>query len=400
MAASGTLIASAVPVMVVGPLAGVLIDRWQRPRRVALWANLVSVALILLLMPLAGVVNLPGLSTPPLGARLASIFVIVALASAATQFVRPATTVLTRDLVSEPDWTRASSLKQTAESIALLAGPPIAAPLLVAFGPEWALGVNAASFAIAYLAIRAIDYRDRPSHLAAAELESPPILQEFRAGLAFFARTRVLMTVTTALVIAVLGLGALNALNVFFLLENLDSSAKGYGILSAAYGGGMLAGAAISARLVPKLGYRRAIWLPLGLLGSLTVVYSQLTSFLPAVIIAAVIGVIITQMNVAVGPLIFQVTPRELLGRVTSTLNPLINAASIAGMLIGGALYSGPLRHFSAAAGNITFGPIDSIFLAVGLLCVAGAVYAYLNLDASGLEPEPIGAVPLPTEAD
>jgi hypothetical protein len=164
----------------------------------------------------------------------------------------------------------------------------------------------------------------------------------------------------------------------------------------------MLGGAAASARVVPRLGFSRAIWLPLGLLGILTAVYSQLTTFAPAVAISIVIGVIVTQLNVAVGPMIFRVTPRELLGRVTSTLNPLINAASIVGMLIGGALYSGPMRQFSASAGGIDFGPIDTIFLAVGLFCLAGAVYAYLNLDDSHLEPEPepMAAAPSAANAD
>src|SRR5258708_12914551 len=64
-AASGALIATAGPVLIVGPLAGVFVDRWNR-RRTMLAAAAARFALI------PGLLALPSLTHPtPLGAHLA-----------------------------------------------------------------------------------------------------------------------------------------------------------------------------------------------------------------------------------------------------------------------------------------------------------------------------------------
>ena len=79
--------ASDVPVLLVGPIAGALVDRKPDKRRLLLRAELISAALILVMIPAAGIVELPfaGDYELPLTVRLIAIFTIVFLASTVAQ---------------------------------------------------------------------------------------------------------------------------------------------------------------------------------------------------------------------------------------------------------------------------------------------------------------------------
>jgi MFS family permease len=82
-AASGALIATAVPVLVIGPLAGVWVDRWDR-RRTMLTADAARTVLIICL------VGLPLLSHRiPVDAQLGIVYSVLAVASCFAEFFDP-----------------------------------------------------------------------------------------------------------------------------------------------------------------------------------------------------------------------------------------------------------------------------------------------------------------------
>ena len=82
--------------------------------------------------------------------RLSLTLIVVILASAVVQFLRPASGVLSRDIVPEADRPRAAGLSQTAANVTMLVAPAVAAPVLIVFGPGIALALNAASFLVAF----------------------------------------------------------------------------------------------------------------------------------------------------------------------------------------------------------------------------------------------------------
>jgi MFS family permease len=379
LAVTALLVASAVPVLVVGPIAGALVDRQPDKRRLLLRAEIISALLILVMIPAAGIVELPlvGDYELPLTARLIAIFTIVFLASAVAQFLRPASSVVLRDIVPDADRPRAAGLSQASFNLSLLVGPTLAAPLLFAFGAGWALLINSASFIVSFFFVRAIHVPDIP--IAAEELEptsARAVLRDIGEGLRFFRNSHVLMTLAIAFTTCMLGLGAVNALDLFFVIHNLDTPAKSYGILASASGAGMIIGAIAWGFLAGRLGLARSVWMGLIGIGIAMMIYARTTSFIPGVIATFVIGLIVPAVNVAVGPIMFRVTPRALIGRVSSTLNPLMNGAMLLGLLAGGLLYSTVMSDFSVTIFGIHFGPLDTIFLGTGLMCVLGGLYA------------------------
>ena len=396
LAVSGVLVATAVPIVVVGPLAGVFVDRWDKRRTMmtmdALRAALIALLLVVSIVPLP---FLPG-GHLPIFWQLGVTYGMVFLISACAQFFNPSQMALIVDIVEEQARPRASGLSQATFSFAILLAPPLAAPVLFAFGVQWALLVDALSFVVSLLSILAIHV---PQHVeGATEPQKQPFLREFGEGIRFFAGNRVLMTILLTGIVVLLGAGSLNALDLFFVTENLHTDPSFYGLLGAAAGAGSLLGAIIASIFAQRIGIVRMLWLSVVTLGALAIVYARLTSLAPALALNLLVGFSNAPINVAVEPLILHVTKREFVGRVMAVFLPVINLASIISIALAGFLASTVLHDFHQTLFGISFGPIDTVFVGAGILVILGGLYAMVNLRGVHLAGER-GYVPAPEEA-
>jgi MFS family permease len=379
LAVSGVLIAATAPILLVGPLAGVFVDRWDK-RRTLLTMDVARAVLILLLVLATDVVPLPFVPGGhlSLGVKFGAIYAIVFLAAICAQFFNPARSALIAHLVDDAHQPQASSLGQMSMALATIFGPPLAAPLLFAFGVQWALLINALSFVLSFLAVSAI----HAPHTAHREnrAERSSMAREFGEGLRFFFGNRILVVLLVAVIIASLGGGALNALDVFFFTSNLHAPAQLYGFAGATYAGGVLVGAVLGGAFALRIGLLRLLWLSVVSIGLCIFAFSRMTSLGPALAILFLAGLPQATINVAAGPIFIRVTPKRLLGRVVAILQPTITAASLISIAFAGYLASTVLRGFSVTIGNITFGTLDTIFGAAALLILLGGIYAALSL--------------------
>jgi MFS family permease len=349
-AASGVLIAEAVPILAVGPLAGVWVDRWDR-RRTMLGADACRTAAIASL-----------LAVPALGARLApagaiaAVYAVVAVESCCAQFFNPSRLAVLGAVVRPAERARASGLLQATSSGAAIAGPPLAAPLLFGAGPTWALIIDAASFAVSFAAIWSI----RLPRARQPARSRPRFRAEFRTGLRFFAGSRVLVALSAGVVVATLGTGALNTLEVFFLTGDLHAAPRWLGTLYAAVGAGAVAGALLAGGIAGRVGAARLLRLGLvvgglGLLG-----YSRVTSLPVAIPVLGLVGVAFGVVNAAVPPLLLAAIPPPLIGRVMAVFNPVQQLANVVSMAAAGVL-----------AGVL---PVRTIFGVSALLVIAAGL--------------------------
>jgi MFS family permease len=371
LAVSGVLLATFIPMFLVGPIAGVFVDRWEK-QRTMLVMDAARAVLIALLLLNTGIISLP------VGWQLGLIYGAVFLESAGSQFFNPSRFAFIGDVVEEQHRARASGLGQVTLNLAIVIGPPLAAPLLFAFGVQWALIIDSLSFVVSFLAISAV----RPPQRADKELPAAKasFFGELVGGLRFFLSNRVLTTILITVVIAVLGAGCYNALNIFFLTQNLHAPAKLYGFIEAAFGGGAIIGAILGSAFAQRIGVARMFWLSVLVMGAIFLIYARLTNFALAIVGVLLVGFSNAPLNIAVGPLILHVTPREYIGRVMAVITPANSLASVASISLAGALASTALRGFHATFLGLTFGPIDTIFTGTGLLILIGGVYAMLNL--------------------
>src|ERR1035438_3102100 len=149
-AVGGILVATAAAFALVGPIAGVFVDRWNRK------STMMRTEVIRAVM----VAGLTGLSFVPVRDLpvwlwLTAVYLVVFVLNAAGQFFSPARFATTGDVVQgEEERARAVGLAEATTSAAWIIGPPIAAPLLFTLGFQWALAANAASYVVSYVAIR------------------------------------------------------------------------------------------------------------------------------------------------------------------------------------------------------------------------------------------------------
>ncbi|HKN95893.1 MAG TPA: MFS transporter [Pseudonocardiaceae bacterium] len=379
-AVSGIMLSVGAATLVVGPFAGVFVDRWNR-RGTMLHTEVIRAFLAGALTVLS---FLPT-HVLPTWLWLAAIYVVVFALNSAGQFFTPARIAIIADVVEgTTDRARAAGITQATTATAAIIGPPLAAPLLFTVGIQWALLLNTLSYVASYLAIRSVRTPDRPS---VPQASATGLRAEFVAGLRFFAGNRFLIAILTIAVIANVGTGALNSLDVFFVTRNLHAPAKLYGLMSTANGAGAIIGGLGAAWVVGKLTARRTTWLALVVAGLLVVGYSRMTHFPAALVVMFLILIPVSMINTASTPLLLANTPPEYLGRTIAVFNPVNQASSMLSVVIGGWLASTVLHGLHATVLGVHFGTIDTIFLGTGLLIVAAGCYATI-----ALPPEPVPA--------
>ncbi len=221
--------------MVLSLLAGgVVADRLSR-RAVMVAADLLRVAS-------------QGAAAALLLSGVAEVWMLAAMAAvtgAATGFFSPASTGLMPAVVAPERLQQANGLRSTATAMGELVGPAVGGVLVATVGPGWALGVDAATFALsaAFLA------RLRLGRQVAAP--SAGFLRDLREGWdAFRSRTWVWALVATFAFSNMLW-GAWSALGPVVADRSLGGAAA-WGAILACMGAGGIVGGVLSVRMAPR----------------------------------------------------------------------------------------------------------------------------------------------------
>ncbi len=384
-AVSGVLVAASVPTVVFAPVAGVFSDRWDK-RHTMLVTDALRAILVASLLLVSGIIPLPFFAggRPPQIVQLSAIYSVVFLSSICSQFFSPSRLSLIGDIVPDASRERASALQQGSYAMAQVLGPPLAAPLLITLGVQWALIINALSFLVSFATIYAM--RIPSAARSVVPGEQGHFWQELREGINFAFNHPVIRTVMILLIIATLGTGAVDALIAFFTAQNLHVEVKAVGYLAGSLGAGTIVGAFMMSIFDKWLRAERLLSLGAIAAGIVFLLFSRTTSLLSAVILAFLVGFFLAATNVSAGPLILRSTPRSMLGPVNSIMDPMQMLASLVAVALSGYLVSTILQNFQQNILGITFGPIDTIFAVSALLIALGGVYAALNLRSARKE--------------
>jgi MFS family permease len=379
LAVSGILIATTVPFFLVGPLAGVFVDRSDK-RQTMLWMDAVRALLIAVSLLAANIVPLPFFpgGTLPLPARLGLVYAVVFLVSACSRFFAPARLALIGDVVEDGERPRASALAQGSAAGALVVGPLLAAPLLVAFGVQWALLIDILSFVASFLFILLV--RAPEAARSVAHGERGHVGREFVAGFRFVYTSRILSTLLIALCMSTLGFGAVHALYVFFTTENLHASVSAVGLVGALFGAGGIAGAILWGATAERVGLVRLFCASVSGFGLALLVVSRMTSLAPGLALFFLIGVAQSGLQVAFAPLVLAAAPREMIGRVMAIFDPAERLAELISVGVAGYLASSVLLGFHGTLLGLSFGPLDTLFLCSGILMLLGGLFATMRL--------------------
>jgi MFS family permease len=317
MSSGIALAVQAAPAVLVGPWAGVVIDRWHR-KRVLVWANLTSAAGVSLMLAAAP-------------AHVELIFVGLFVESTAVCFLRPALRAATPTLVdNEQDLASANSLSAFSDSALRMIGPLLGTFLVAQDWFEVVVIIDALSYAVA----AAILSRITIGATASSTARTAHVAQDLREGLRHVLRSPVLSGLLASSWIYWTGNAALTALLVPFTANRLHDSGRALGYLITGLGVGYLAGSAISRSLILRYTTRSILtvaYTSVGLCFLVMVNATTLPVALTAVTTAGVPGVVAL---ITVGHRLQTATPNAMLGRSAATFHTSDAIAAVTGALI------------------------------------------------------------------
>ncbi|MGW1297346.1 MFS transporter [Streptomyces sp. NPDC002533] len=374
-AVAGIAVVIGATTLLLGPIAGVFVDRWDR-RRTMMGADLLRAAL----MALAAVfVALPA---HVLGERATIIllYALVCAATAASQYFNPARFALVADVVEPKDRGRAAAASQTTHAFAVIAGPPLATPLLFAVGMRWMLLLNACSFLLSFLLVRHVrGVTHEPSEYSPGTSPGARIRAELAEGLRMVAGNRDLRVLSVAVGLGTVGFAAFTALGVFFVTENLHTSPQWYGAMEGALGLGLVAGILCMSRL-ERFGHHRLFTWGMLATGTALAVGSRCTSLTPALLVMLLLGIPLAITHTAFTPIVLNTTPRTHLGRVLAVINPIEQAAALAGASAAGWLASSAAMSNGLDLGPLRLGRIDGVLTLAAAVVLAAGLYATVTM--------------------
>jgi MFS family permease len=279
------LVAESAPPLLVGPIAGLLVDRWDRVRVIFVGDVVAAVAVAGLLF------GLPWL------------YLAVVVENVAVVFVRPAVRAMVPAIVGTgPELVRANASIAFNSGVVRLLGPLLGALLLAWFGLPIVVWLDVMSYAAA-------------AGLVAGTGSRPAVASgssELWAGLVLTWRTlRRLLMVNTVFFAAN---GAFAALLIPMLTERFGRPAV-VSVFFLVFGAGYLVGGPVAARLVRR--YRAGPMLRLALAG--TGVSFLVLAQAPGLFMALPIGLFGSLLLVSIETLVQRGSPEALRGRVGAT---------------------------------------------------------------------------------
>lgn len=316
-------LSEALPLLLLAPVAGVFVDRWDRGRTMTLVVAIQAV----LLLPLL-------LVHGPSGFWL--ILVVTLAISAASQFFQPAAAAALPSIVAPEALGQANGLLQISSSVVPIIAPGVAALLYQALGPH----KEVLLLGLIYLASMPFLARvpaPRPDQTANVELT---FLNEMRAGLSYVRRSRMIRSIMIVAFIALLGVGGLSVLDVVFVTRALHVRTEDVGLLLTASGVGQLGGGLLVSVISERLNryYHRLLGISILLAGVGTVVYSQMPTLQAAAVALFVSGLIFPFLIVSFITLVQRATENAFMGRVMSLVTMSMSVASILSLTASGAL--------------------------------------------------------------
>jgi MFS family permease len=228
-----SVISTALPMLLLGPVAGVFVDRWDRK-----WTMFVSDVLRGLLVLFCLVVQSPD--------QVWVFYVVGFLMSCVSRFFFPAQNAALPLIVPDKDdLLAANGLMQIVQTVGLLVGPAMAGFAIALWGEKVAFLVDSATFflsATAILLIR-VPHTTRGREMAVVSGgELAAVWAELRDGVAYLFGSRIMLGVLLCLSVVQLGVGAINVTWVPFLQRTFGLGPEGLGAVDMAQGLGMALG--------------------------------------------------------------------------------------------------------------------------------------------------------------
>ena len=323
-------IVETVPRILLGSLAGVFVDRWDR-RWTMVVSDLGRAGLLLLLL----LVRSPN--------ELWLVYVVAFLQSVISLFFAPALSAATPALVDEQHLVAANSLHSLSESLMRFIGPPLGGALLALVGLTGVVLVDSVSFLLSaslilLIAIPRQRLDDQRGDGSGARWVR--VWREWLDGLRLV-RERPALTALFATFGLFAVSGGLSAASlIVFVNDVMGGTALTLGWMAMAQGTGSLIGAALVTRVSAVLRPAYLVGVPLVIAGCIVLLFTNIPALVVVLPLIAVMGLFIVGFFVTTQTLIQLNVVDQYRGRVAGALGMTTSLMSLIGMLLASVLAS------------------------------------------------------------
>jgi len=354
--------AGQIPSFLLAPVAGVLVDRWNRHRLlVATQALAMAQSLALAVLTLTGVV------------KIWHVIALSAFQGVINAFDMPARQTFVVEMVERrEDLSNAIALNSLIVNAARLLGPSFAGVIIAAVGEGWCFMLDGVS----YLAVIASLLLMTLPHAVAERIEEENLFLQFREGWNYIVRFKPIRNILLLLALASLVGMPYTVLMPIFADEILGGGPYTFGWLMAAAGVGALMGALFLAARRTVLGLGKFIPLMAGVFGAGLIAFSFSRELWLSLLLRVVTGLgVMAQMAVS-NTLLQTIVEEDKRGRVMS-----FYTVAVMGTMPFGSLLSGAMAARIGAPYTL---------LISGICCIVGALWFAKSLPSLRRDIRPI----------
>jgi CRP-like cAMP-binding protein/Na+/melibiose symporter-like transporter len=314
-----TLMATAVPSLVVGLLAGVFVDRHDR-KRIMMVTCLIQAVIVSLIAVVIGIdsIALPGL------------YALILVNAGVKQFFDPAHDSLIPEMASDEELAAANSFLSIASFGSTAIGFAAAGLLASTVDLAWAFIIDAGTFLFSAACIARMGRYDMP--VPDEDASVSVIVANLKTGMGAIFGTGVIRSLFVVGALMFFSFGLWNVLLLPFSIQVLGATEFEYGLQEGLTSVGFVAGSLFMARFASRL--PEPAWVVVAMVGmGVSGIFYGLSSSIPlAILLVTISGFFNSPSSVARSVLLQRNVPREMRGRVFSAFYVMRDVIFLLGM--------------------------------------------------------------------
>ena len=333
-----------IPVFIIGPIAGVYVDRWDRRR--TMFACDFLRAILVFTIPFFLFYT----------KSLVPIYLIIFIVFSIGRFFVPAKLAIIPDLVEKRDLLMANSLVNTTGMIAAILGFGISGVVVEWLGAKSGFYLDSLSFLVSGTLIFIIAKRSHTSmnlkkvSKEIVEVIRKSVLQEVKEGILYFIQKKDIRFTAGIIFILWSALGAVYVVLIVFVQKTLHSATKDLGFLIMFLGLGLFLGSLVYGKFGQRFSHYKIIFVSLVLSGIMLVVFAFTIHRYPYFMIAAMLslsfGLVISPIMIASNTIIHNVSDNVMMGKIFSSLEIVMHLGFLLFMFIS-SLLAERISHLS-----------------------------------------------------
>ncbi|MGH4124734.1 MAG: MFS transporter [Clostridium sp.] len=330
-----------IPKLILGPIAGVLVD-WFDRKKIIVYLDMLTGILI-------GIYAMLFMINGSLS--MGSIYVLSILLSFISLLFQPAISTIIPSIIKKEDLIDANGINSLIMSVGSLIAPAVAGVLFGIYGMLVILIINSISFILSSISEMFIHVPK--SNKKPEKVNVHVFFNDFSEGIRFIKSKKIMVTIISFACILNFAFAPIGSIGLAFISKKiLKVTDYQYGALEGILVTSMIIAPFIMSKVSKKFTIGKIFFLDIFITSILSAIMavipssfylnlfnSNLIPYISLIIITFMIGLIISIGNIALSTMFQQEVPLEIMGRVGTVMSSLSMAAMPLGLMLFGFLF-------------------------------------------------------------